>query len=153
MTNHHGWLFGQRVCDNSVNLLANFSPSGIEENVTAKALDGSATDPSAVLVKRAQDRLYPFPIERTLRFGISAIFRIYLRVSDATAFAKSFGTFSLENQELVVDLAAPSLDVRGQRNAVIPNEPIKRIAIIWKGYVYCVRERAPKLLRGATKSV
>jgi hypothetical protein len=121
MTNHHGWLLSQRVRDNPVNLLANISPSGIEENVTAKALDGGATDPSTVLVKRAQDRLYPFPIERTLWFGISTIFRIYLRVSDATTFAKSFDTFSLENQELVVNLAAPCLEVRGQRNVVIPN--------------------------------
>src|SRR5512136_2768494 len=98
MTNHHGWLFSQRVRNNPVNLLANISASGIEENVTAKALDGGATDPPTVLVKRTQDRLYPFPVERTLRIGISTIFRIYLRVSDATAFAKSFGTFSLENQ-------------------------------------------------------
>jgi hypothetical protein len=114
MTNHHGWLLSQRVRNNLVNLLANICASGVEENVAAKALNGGATDPSTVLVKRTQDRLYPFPVERTLRVGISTIFRIYLRVSYATAFAKSFGTFSLENQELVVDLVTPCLDVRGQ---------------------------------------
>src|SRR6476661_9034805 len=153
MTDHHGWLLSQRVRNNPVNLLAYICAGGIEENVAAKALQGGATDPSTVLVKRTQDRLHPLPIERTFRIGVSAIFRIHLRVSDATAFAKSFGTFSLKNQELVLDLATPCLHVQGQWNAVLPNESIKRIAIIWKGHIYCVRECAPKLLRTATKSV
>src|SRR6476620_4763264 len=153
MTNHHGWLLSQRVSNDLVNLLANICASGIEENVTAKALDGSATDPPTVLVERTQDRLYPFPVERTLRIGISTVFRIYLRVGDTTAFAKSFRTFSLKNQELVVDFAAPCLEVRGQRNVVIPNVSIECVAVIWKGKVYCVRERAPKFLHAATKSV
>src|SRR4029453_18990696 len=152
MTNHHSRLFSQRVRNNPVNLLADISASGIEENVTAKALDGGSTDPPTVLVERAQGRLYPFPIERTFRIGVSTVFRIYLRLSDATTFAKSFGAFSLESQELVVDLATPYLDVRGQRNVVIPNESIKRIAIVWKGHVYCVGECAPNLLCTATKS-
>src|SRR5262249_40940418 len=142
-----------RVRNNPVNLLANISASGIEENVTAEALDGGSTNPPTVLVERAQGRLYPFPIERTFRIGISTVFRIYLCVSDATAFAKSFGALALESQELVVDFATPYRDLRGQRNVVIPNESIKRIAIIWKGHVYCVRERAPNLLCAATKSV
>src|SRR4029077_14703522 len=100
MTDHHGWLLGQRARDNLVNLLANISASGVKEYITAKVLEGCATDPPAVPVRRTQDRLYPFPIERTFRLGISTIFRVHLRVGDATAFAKSFGTFSLENQEL-----------------------------------------------------
>src|SRR6516165_12275038 len=97
MTNHHGWLLGQRVRNNLIDLLANVSASGIEENVSAKALYSGATYSPAVLVKGTQDRLYPFPIERTFRLGISSVFRIDLRVSNATTFPKSFGTFSLKN--------------------------------------------------------
>ena len=70
MTNHYGWLLGQRVCNNLVNLLANISASGIEENVSAKAFYGGATDPPTVFVERTQDRLYPFLIERTFRLRI-----------------------------------------------------------------------------------
>ena len=81
MTNHHGWLLSQRVRNNLVNLLADICASGVEENVAAKALNGGATDPSTVLVKRTQDRLYPFPF-LSRKFGRVVCFELRAWVSD-----------------------------------------------------------------------
>src|SRR5947207_8901086 len=86
-----------------------------------------------MLVERAQNRLYPLPVEGPALFGIAAVLGIDLSIGDARLLAQRFGELRLECQKAVIHLTA-GVNFRSERNAGCLFKVAQLVAIKGEGH-------------------
>jgi hypothetical protein len=137
---HHGGRLRQLADHDVVHGVSHSRASGVQEHVSRERFERRLLHAAAVLVDCTQNRLYPFPVQRTARRRLVPVFSFDLSVRDARRTLYTFRDFRLEQQEFIVDRSSARLNVGSQRNVKRLRVLVEKVAVVRKGDISRLRK-------------